>query len=61
MASERAHMCCPSLRQLDDSIIEVQLREIAEMKALIADLKANPTPDDAPDTVLRPQPAASQP
>lgn len=49
MASERAHMCCPSLRQLDDSIIEVQLREIAEMEALIAELEANPTPNDAHD------------
>jgi uncharacterized protein (DUF305 family) len=49
MTSERAHIRDPRVRELADRIIEAQVREIDEMKQLIADLKANPTPDDAPD------------
>jgi len=37
------------VRELADGIIEAQMREIAQMKRLIADLEANPTPATAPD------------
>ncbi len=36
------------VRELADKIIEAQVREIAEMKTLIADLEQNPTPAAAP-------------
>ena len=49
MTSRRAHIRDPRVRELADGIIEAQVREIAEMKELIADLEANPLPDDAPD------------
>jgi Na+/proline symporter len=49
MTSERAHLRDPRSRLLADRIIEAQLREIAEMKSLIADLERNPPPADAPD------------
>ena len=49
MTSERAHIRDPRVRQLADQIIEAQVREIAEMKQLIADLDRNPPPPDAPD------------
>lgn len=49
MTSERAHIRDPRVRLLADRIIEAQVREIDEMKALIADLEASPPPDGAPD------------
>jgi uncharacterized protein (DUF305 family) len=49
MTSERAHIRDPRVRKLADGIIEAQVREIAEMKSLIADLERNGPPDDAPD------------
>ncbi|MBN1236939.1 MAG: DUF305 domain-containing protein [Gammaproteobacteria bacterium] len=39
MTSERAEISDPRVRELADGIIESQRREIAEMKALIADLE----------------------
>lgn len=38
-----------------DEIIEAQVREIAEMKRLIAELETNPPADDAPDLAPSPQ------
>ena len=39
LTSERAEISEPRVRRLADEIIESQRREIAEMKALIADLE----------------------
>ncbi len=39
VASERAHISDPRVRKLADGIIETQRKEIAEMKALVADVQ----------------------
>ncbi|MBI0435923.1 MULTISPECIES: DUF305 domain-containing protein [Acetobacterales] len=52
MTSERARIRDPHVRQLADSIIAAQVREIGEMKQLIAELEANPPAPSAP--VLQP-------
>jgi Na+/proline symporter len=49
MTSERAHIKDPEVRKLADGIIDAQVREITEMKRLIAKLDAHPTPAGAPD------------
>jgi len=49
LTSRRAHIRDPRVRELADGIIEAQVKEIGEMERLIADLEANPIPDDAPD------------
>lgn len=49
MTSERAHIKDPEVRKLADGIIDAQVREITEMKRLIARLEANPSPSGAPD------------
>ena len=38
----------PRVRQLADSIIDAQVREIGEMKQLVAELEANPPASSAP-------------
>ena len=49
MTSERAHIKDPEVRKLADGIIDAQVREITEMKRMIARLEARPTPNGAPD------------
>lgn len=49
MTSDRAHIRDPRVRKLADAILETQVREIAEMDALIADLERQPVPAGAPD------------
>jgi uncharacterized protein (DUF305 family) len=49
MTSRRAHIRDPRVRQLADSIIEAQVREIGEMEKLIGDLERNPTTHSADD------------
>lgn len=49
MTSERAHIRDPRVRKLADGIIAAQVREIGEMKSLIADLESNPPAEDAED------------
>jgi uncharacterized protein (DUF305 family) len=53
LTSERAHIRDPRVRKLADGIIEAQVREIGEMKRLIADLQANST-KEAKDLPPRP-------
>ncbi|OBX19484.1 DUF305 domain-containing protein [Erythrobacter sp. QSSC1-22B] len=48
MTSERAKIRDPRVRALADDIIEAQVREISEMKRLIADLEAQPVTSGAP-------------
>jgi uncharacterized protein (DUF305 family) len=54
LTSERAHIRDPRVRKLADGIIEAQVREIGEMKGLIADLEARPTPAGSKDLPPRP-------
>lgn len=56
LTSSRAHIRDPRVRQLADEVLEAQIREIDEMKRLIADLKANPVAANAPDLRPRPDP-----
>lgn len=43
LTSRRARISDPRVRKLADGIIEAQVREIAEMQALIKDLESSPT------------------
>lgn len=58
LTSTNANIVDPRVRELADGIIEAQVREIGEMKALIADLEANPPAADAP--LLAPRVPAGQ-
>ena len=49
LTSERAHIRDPRVRLLADRIIETQVREIAEMEQLIADLERNPVAEGSPE------------
>lgn len=49
MTSERAHIRDHRVRKLADGILEAQVREIGEMKSLIADLQRQPVPPGSPD------------
>lgn len=48
MTSGRAKIRDPRVRQLADGILNTQVREIAEMERLIADIERNPLPAEAP-------------
>jgi len=48
MTSERAQIRDPRVRKLADGIIRAQVKEIGEMKALIADLREHPPHKDVP-------------
>lgn len=58
LTSTNANIVDPRVRDLADDIIEAQVREIGEMKALIKDLEANPPAADSP--VLDPRVPAEQ-
>ena len=49
MTSERAHIKDPEVRKLADRAIDAQIREITEMKRLIARLEAHSIPSGALD------------
>lgn len=49
LTSSRAHIKDPRVRKLADGILTTQVREIAEMKGLIADLEARPPASGEPD------------
>ncbi len=49
LTSRRAHIRDPRVRELADGIIKAQVSEIAQMKALIADLESHPVPAGASD------------
>jgi len=49
MTSERAHIKDPEVRKLADGIIDAQVREITQMKRMIARLESHPTPSGTPD------------
>jgi len=49
LTSERAHIKDPQVRRLADGIIDAQIREIAEMKRMIARLEAQPVGAGASD------------
>ena len=49
MTSRRAHIHDPRVRKLADGIIQAQVREIGEMKKLIADLERKPVPAEQPE------------
>ena len=53
LTSSRAHIRDPRVRALADEIIEAQVREIDEMKRLIAELERRLPSSDSPD--LQPQ------
>lgn len=49
LTSTNAHINDPRVRKLADGIVAAQVREIGEMKQLIADLEQNPTPAGTPE------------
>ncbi|MEO7916998.1 MAG: DUF305 domain-containing protein [Dokdonella sp.] len=49
LTSRRSHISDSRVRKLADGIIEAQVREIGEMKQLIADLEAHPSSERAAD------------
>ena len=59
LTSERAEISDPRVRALADEIIEAQVKEIAEMKLLLADIEANGELGDG--TALPPRTAALTP
>jgi uncharacterized protein (DUF305 family) len=59
LTSTQAHIRDPQVRELADGIIEAQVREIAQVKRLIAELERNSGPATARDLPpLRPEAVA---
>jgi len=58
MTSDRANIRDPRVRKLADGILDAQIREIDEMKSLIAELERTPPSRNAP--VLPPNPVLGQ-
>ena len=54
MTSKRAHIRDPRVRKLADGILEAQVREIGEMKQLIADLQQHPVASGSADLPPKP-------
>jgi hypothetical protein len=61
MTTERAHIRDPKVRHLADGVIRAQVKEIGDMRRLIAELSSNPPSANAPDLLSYRQRGAPPP